>query len=309
MKEDILGVSELPTHTTSSEIFKTLNGFIEERSLEWKKCVGISTDGAARPTGRNSGLVTKIKNMAGNSLLSTHCYIHRQNLASRKMAPELNETLSQSVRIINYIKNSALNTRLLTALCDEMGSDQQNLFHSEFRWLSRGEVLKRSYELRKEVKLFLIHKKSDLSRYFQDNKWVARLPYHSDILPYINEFNLKLQGPDTTIFTAWNKTESFKKKLKLWLNMIAEGNNETFQSYSDYIMEADDFYSQNSVSGVIAADLKMLLLLSFGKYYPEIEDLRRQNTWVVNPFVEHKETDSPLFNYRQTKAWKVLLIL
>jgi len=42
--------------------------------------------------------------MAGNNLLSTHCYIHRQNLASKKMAPELNEFLSQSAKIINYIK-------------------------------------------------------------------------------------------------------------------------------------------------------------------------------------------------------------
>jgi len=41
---------------------------------------------------------------------------------------------------------------------------------------------------------------------------------------YINELNLKLPGPDTTIFNAWNKIESFKKKLKFWLNMIAEGN-------------------------------------------------------------------------------------
>ena len=71
--------------------------------------------------------------------------------------------------------------------------------------------------------------------------------------------------------------ESFKKKLKLWLNMIAEGNNEMFQSYSDYIMEADDFYSQSSVSDIIAAHLKMLLL--FEKYYPEHEDPRRQNMW------------------------------
>ena len=61
-----------------------------------------------------------------------------------------------------------------------------------------------------------------------------------------------------------------------------------FQSYSDYIMEADGFYSQNSVSHIIAAHFKMLLL-SFEKYYPEHEDPRRQNMWIVNPFVEHKE--------------------
>jgi len=109
--------------------------------------------------------------------------------------------------------------------------------------LSRGEVLKRLYELRKEVELFLIDKKSDLSHYFQDKNWVARLAYLSDIFSYINALNLKLQGPDTTIFSAWNKIESFKKKLKLWFNMIAEGNSEIFQWYSDYAMEADDFYS------------------------------------------------------------------
>ena len=61
-----------------------------------------------------------------------------------------------------------------------------------------------------------------------------------------------------------------------------------FQSYSDYVTEADDFYSQNSVSDIISAHLKMLL--SFEKYYPEHEDPRRQNMWTVNPFVEHNET-------------------
>ena len=84
MREDILSVSELPTHTTSSEVFKVLNGFIEERSLEWKNGVGVCTDSAACLTGRNSGLVTKIKDMAGNNLSSTHCCTIRQNLVSKK---------------------------------------------------------------------------------------------------------------------------------------------------------------------------------------------------------------------------------
>ena len=69
MKEDILSVSELPTHTTSIEIFKVLNGFIEERGSQWKNCVGVCTASAACLTGRNSSLVTKIKDMAGNNLL------------------------------------------------------------------------------------------------------------------------------------------------------------------------------------------------------------------------------------------------
>jgi len=81
-----------------------LKGFVEERVLEWKNCVGVCTYGAACPTGRNSSLVTKIKDMAVSNLLSTHRYIQRQNLTSKKVAPELNEVLSQSVKIINYTK-------------------------------------------------------------------------------------------------------------------------------------------------------------------------------------------------------------
>ena len=55
---------------------------------------------------------------------------------------------------------------------------------------------------------------------------MASVSYLSDIFTYINELNLKCQGPDTTIFNAWNKIESLKNNLKLWLNMISEGNNE-----------------------------------------------------------------------------------
>jgi len=60
--------------------------------------------------------------------------------------------------------------------------------------------------------------------------------------------------------------------------MIAEGNNEMFQSYSGYIMEEDDLFSQNSVSD-IAAHLK--ILLSFEKHFCKREDLRKQNVLIV----------------------------
>jgi hypothetical protein len=68
--------------------------------------------------------------------------------------------------------------------------------------------------------------------------------------------------------------------------MIAEGNNEMFQLYSDYSRQEEHFYSQNSVSYIIAAHLKMML--SFENYYPEHEDPQRENMRIVNPFVEYK---------------------
>ena len=224
--------SELSTHTTSSEIFKVLIGFIEERGLEWKNCVGVCTDGAACLAGRNSSLVTKIKDMAGNNLIvSTSLHSEARRGLQKNGGLSLMKSCLDLVKIIDYIKNIALNTRLLKAMCDEIGSHHRNLlFHSGVCWLSRSEVLERLYELRKKVELFLIDEKSDLSHYFDEKKWVATLAYLSDIFSYINKLNLKLQGPDTTIFNAWNKSRSFKKKLKVWFNKIAEINSEIFQS-------------------------------------------------------------------------------
>ena len=125
-----------------------------------------------------------------------------------------------------------------------MGSDHQNLlFHSEIRWLSRGEVLQRLYELRKEVQLFLIDKKSDPSHYFQNKKWVPRLAYHSDIFSYINELNLKLQY--LMLGTRSNHSKRNSDSGLIWLQ------KETMKCFSctQIIMEADGFCSQNSVSG------------------------------------------------------------
>lgn len=74
------------------------------------------------------------------------------------MPPCLKSVLDQSVNIVNTIKTKALNTRLLKALCEEMGSEHTKLlFHTEVRWLSRGKVLTRLFELRDEVMLFLHH--------------------------------------------------------------------------------------------------------------------------------------------------------
>ena len=53
--------------------------------------------------------------------------------------------------MVNFFRSSALNTRLLRLLCQEF-DDKQNtlLFHTEVRWLSRGNM-SRVHSLRKEI--------------------------------------------------------------------------------------------------------------------------------------------------------------
>ncbi len=124
--------------------------------MSWDKCVGICTDGAHSMTGRLSGLVTRVQNLAPLAKW-THCMIHRESLASKKMPECLETVLKQAVQMINFIKARPLNAHLFSLLCQELGAEhEQLLFHTEVRWLSKGRVLHRLYELRSEVNMFLV---------------------------------------------------------------------------------------------------------------------------------------------------------
>ncbi|XP_053550116.1 zinc finger MYM-type protein 6-like [Bombina bombina] len=284
--EDILCVCTLQTYTTSSEIFRILNDYIENAGLQWKYCVGLCTDGAANITGRHSGVGAKIKEVSHPNIMLTHCFIHKEHLASKKLSPELNDVLTQATTLVNYIKNSALNSRLLAVLCEEMGSDYQHLlYHTEVRWLSRGRVLKRLFEMRKEVEVFLLSRKHEMAGLFKDEEWVARLAYLSDIFSKINELNLGLQGEMTNIFTAAEKVEGFKKKLSLWVEMIERNNFEMFAAFSEFHQE-DTGFDLEVVKKHIKEHLEALLK-AFQSYFPEEKDPRKENMWIVNPFIGH----------------------
>lgn len=129
----------LPTNTTGAEIFKSLNDYISGK-LNWSFCVGICTDLAASMTRRLSGLTTRIKDLAP-VCESTHCVIHREMLASRKLSPEIHTSVLNDVKIINHIKANTLNSRLFEQLCEKKMEAEHKLIllHTEVRWLLRGD--------------------------------------------------------------------------------------------------------------------------------------------------------------------------
>jgi hypothetical protein len=138
-----------------------------------KKYVGVCSDGARAMTGKHSGFVAHIKEVAPDAKF-VHCSIHRQALAARKMPAILKTVLTEAVKAVNLIKSRATNSRLFSIVCNEMGSEHDKLLlQTEVRCLSRGNVLSRLFELRSEVHIFLSDTTSDLSNRFTDEMWLS----------------------------------------------------------------------------------------------------------------------------------------
>ncbi|XP_059799794.1 SCAN domain-containing protein 3-like [Hypanus sabinus] len=278
--EDMLCTLPLPNNTTGAELFKSLNDYMSGK-LDWSFCVGICTDGAAAMTGRLSVFTSRVKEVAPECQ-STHCVIHREMLASRKMSPVLNRVLSDVVEAINYIKAKALNSRLFEQLCEEMDAEHKRLvLHTEVRWLSRGRALARVFELREPLQRFLSGKKSPLAAHFSDEEWIAKLAYLCDIFNLLNELNLSLQGRMTTVFKLADKVSAFKTKLELWGRRVDRGIFDMFPTLAGILGETE---AAPSFSQLVHDHLSSLMT-EFECYFPTANDPRCANEWVRDPFV------------------------
>lgn len=89
--------------------------------------VPICTDCAAAMTGKFNSLVVRIKQIAHKDILSTHWFIHRDQLAAKDMGENVSDVLNIFIKIINFIQASTVNTRIFKVMCDEMGSDYKLL--------------------------------------------------------------------------------------------------------------------------------------------------------------------------------------
>ena len=154
--------------------------------------------------------------------------IHREALAARILSESLKEVMQVVIKVVNFIKSSAVQTRLFRNLCADMDADHVNLlYYTEVRWLSRGNVLKRVFELKEELKEFLGTQKHAKCQQWlnllEDPVWKARLCYLSDIFEKLNKHNLSLQGKDSNIIDFTDNLSGFQgfprsldQKVNIW---------------------------------------------------------------------------------------------
>ncbi|KAL0829821.1 hypothetical protein ABMA28_003304 [Loxostege sticticalis] len=238
------------------------------------------TDGAKAMTGRISGLISRIKNLAPE-VKSVHCALHREALASKKIPDDLKTALSEVVKIINYIKARPLNSRLFALLCRDMGSEHVSLLlHCEVRWLSKGRILARFVELRHEIYIFLKDSDFNLKFRFEDETWLKRVTYLADIFSCLNETNASMQGSTCSVFTVHDKINALIKKIEFWKTCLRSNIFECFRLLHEFI-------TTNALS--VDSEMKAEIVLHLSqlsdelkRYFPDID--HAQDGWIRNPF-------------------------
>ena len=293
IEETFFFCKEMESHTTGEEIFRVTNDYLKERSLTWDMCVSLCTDGAACMTGRVRGFIAKVKAQNKN-IVTNHCILHREALVAKTMPPELAEVLDQSVQVVNYIKSRPLKSRLFSQLCAEMGADHQSLLlHTEVRWLSRGKVLSRLYELREEVLEFSIEHPVPHKDKLADLRWCTKLAYLADIFGLLNELNAKLQGRNENILSSTDKIRGFMGKLILWQEALEQGSMEMFPLASAAPQAARE--------RALFAEHLQILKDRFERYFPHVADIEDFD-WIRDPFNQESSTEKLILREREECA-------
>ena len=171
--------------------------------------------------------------------------IHREALVKKlnhdkNQRSELEIVLSDIVKVVNFVRSHSKKHRMFSELCKNMEANQLRLlYHAEVRWLSRGKVLKRIFQLRNELSTFLTQERHPMSANFEDIYWLAKLSYLSALFKSTNQLNLSIQGKGCDIFKVSSKIQAFKLKLKLWQSNVKNCNFSDFESLNNFIKISD----------------------------------------------------------------------
>ena len=281
-KEEFLFCKPLKLNTRAEDVLEAVNDFFNENGLDWGNLVGITTDGALTMLGSRSGFQTLVKQRVPLAI-GVHHFIHREALASKTLPDQLNTVFKVIVKIVNYVKSSALNTRLFRKICQDMENYVEVLlFHTPVRWLSAGKILNRIFTLKEELMKFLQCKgKYDFKNILAQSE--LELAYLVDIFSILNKLNLQLQGKDVNLFTHQGIIKAFVEKLQLWINRVENNNFVQFPCVNGTVGDKQNIRVQ-------VLEHLSKLEDEFQRYFPVVDMTRDDLFFVRDPFTAEVHT-------------------
>ncbi|KAK1890479.1 General transcription factor II-I repeat domain containing protein 2A [Dissostichus eleginoides] len=192
------------------------------------------------------------------------------------------------MEIVNYIRTHALNHRQFKNLIAELdqGLPGDLPLHCTVRWLSKGKVLSRFFELLDAVKLFMEEKDKDYPE-LSDPKWIMDLAFLVDMLCHLDRLNLDLQGKLKMLPDLVQSVFAFVNKLKLFKTHLQKGELAHFPSLLKAGAQATGSTRKKQTARY--ATLVETLQENFATRFHDLHVKRPQITFLVDPF--NAETD------------------
>ena len=277
--EELLFARSLVTDTRGVSIFEVVRSFFDYHNIPLSNIIPCSTDGAPSMIGCYRGCIALLKKAVPN-VFTIHCVIHRQHLVAKNLSEKLNVSLQFVITAVNAIKTRALKDRLFRQLCHENGEQfERLLLHTEVRWLSKGNCLKRFNELFDTIIKFMDDFNPKLGHDISIRK--HDIAYLADIFDKMNSLNLQLQGQNVNLIRTKSAVLSFINRLTLYRQNFCRREFYQFP-YLQAVPDVTD--DQLRVYASHIESIKEDMLIRF-------KDLGELNVpdWVVNPFTADLE--------------------
>ncbi|XP_067124783.1 general transcription factor II-I repeat domain-containing protein 2-like [Centruroides vittatus] len=229
--EDFLDLVGLKGNTTGEIMYGAFEKTLEKNELSLLKLSGITTDGAQSFRGERPGLIGILSNKLAqnenpNDLFICHCVLHVENLCAKKINME--HVMDIVVSTVNFLRGRALNHRQFKEFLSDIDAENNDVvYFTDVRWLSKSSVLQRFYNLLPEIKLFMEMKGKPVKE-LSDCEWLTGLAFFVDITMHLSELNIKMQGKNLIISEFITFIKAFISKLKLWSTQLRNKNCHFF---------------------------------------------------------------------------------
>lgn len=246
--EELVKMCSLKGTTTGEDLFHHVEQALDSLQLSWEKLTSVTTDGGKNMSGQNKGVVgriiSKVKDSGSTVPLIFHCIVHQEALCSKVISwKEIMDTVTSTV---NFIRRNGLTHRQFQKFLEDLEAEHGDVvYYCEVRWLSRGAVLERFFDLRKEIGNFMEMKGKPVEE-LTNKQWIIDLGFLTDLTKELNQLNKRLQGKNKLICDMYTDVKSFEMKLKLFIKHIDEKKLDHFPNCKKAVEEAgDNFVWQN----------------------------------------------------------------
>uniref|UniRef100_A0A3B4ESV8 DUF4371 domain-containing protein n=1 Tax=Pundamilia nyererei TaxID=303518 RepID=A0A3B4ESV8_9CICH len=279
VQKELFYLTPMPETTRGEDIAKVFKECFDERGIDITKIFAVTTDGAPAVVEKHRGAVTLIEEQVGHPIMKLHCIIHQENLCSKMSNSDLHDVMPTVAKVMNFIvKRSPLTHRQFQSLLEEMDSSCKDIpLHCAVRWLKKGQS------------------HSEL----EDEKWVEKRFFLTDIMGHLNKLNLKLQGSGQTVLDMRDTWEAFVQKLF---------SSDVETSMFCYFKRLRELSAQHSISTSEIHGYVQRLEKEFRMRFLDFQVYGPMFSFLIKPESFNEQLDLSLFKWLDTDDMEMQLI-